>query len=260
MKPIGIPVRAFSREEDELAYLQMPKDMNVYCAPVLPEPEEMSEGARAVLSFILDSLLGKSNSPISLNALSEKERAQVGQVLGEGEVSIRMDGVSIQESVLAGIWQIREDDEVRIEVCPFPEVVARRRKSAAFRLPASHPEGVMNSPSVLAEIAAKSVGINEEPHVVNLSLLPMNRADIDHLDNVLGRGDIVILSRGYGNCRIESTAMSRVWRVRYFNSQDALILDTIEVVDIPGVAMAAREDLEDSGERLLEIIEWVGND
>jgi hydrogenase-1 operon protein HyaF len=47
------------------------------------------------------------------------------------------------------------------------------------------------------------------------------------------------------------------WRVSYFNSQDALILDTVEVTDLPDVACAAPEDLADSHERLADMLQWV---
>jgi hydrogenase-1 operon protein HyaF len=43
--------------------------------------------------------------------------------------------------------------------------------------------------------------------------------------------------------------------VRYYNSQDVLILDTIEVTTIPEVACAAPEDIADSAARLLEVAE-----
>lgn len=62
-----------------------------------------------------------------------------------------------------------------------------------------------------------------------------------------------MLSRGYGSCRIASTATPGIWRVQYFNSTDQLILDTLEVTTIPQVACAAQEDVEDSSERLREI-------
>lgn len=52
--------------------------------------------------------------------------------------------------------------------------------------------------------------------------------------------------------------MARVWWVQYFNSQDALILNTLEIVDVPEVACAAAEDLEDSAEWLTEVLEWIG--
>jgi hydrogenase-1 operon protein HyaF len=46
-----------------------------------------------------------------------------------------------------------------------------------------------------------------------------------------------------------------VWWVKYYNSEDALILNSIEIVDVPEVACAAVEDLADSAERLAEILE-----
>ena len=48
-----------------------------------------------------------------------------------------------------------------------------------------------------------------------------------------------------------------VWRVQYFNSMQTLILDTLEVVDVPEVALAAPEDLADSKERLGELVQWM---
>jgi hydrogenase-1 operon protein HyaF len=70
-------------------------------------------------------------------------------------------------------------------------------------------------------------------------------------------GPVAIMSRGFGNCHITSTALANVWRVQYFNNMQTLILDTIEVVDIPEVALAAPEDLADSALRLTELAEWM---
>ena len=60
-----------------------------------------------------------------------------------------------------------------------------------------------------------------------------------------------------GNCRISSTRVPNTWRVVYYNSQDAMILNSIEVVDMPEVACAAPEDLVDSEQRLREVMAWV---
>ena len=49
--------------------------------------------------------------------------------------------------------------------------------------------------------------------------------------------------------------MKNAWWVRYFNAREAVILNTIEVTRLPGVACAAVQDLEDSAERLAEILE-----
>jgi hydrogenase-1 operon protein HyaF len=96
-----------------------------------------------------------------------------------------------------------------------------------------------------------------EPHVINLSLLPFSPEDASWLDARLGRGQVTFLSRGYGNCRVTATGIARVWWVQYFNSQDALILNTLEISDMPEVAQAAGEDLQDTSERLREVLEWI---
>jgi hydrogenase-1 operon protein HyaF len=43
--------------------------------------------------------------------------------------------------------------------------------------------------------------------------------------------------------------------VVYYNSQDAVILNSVEVTDMPEVACAAPEDLQDSAERLVEVLQ-----
>lgn len=118
------------------------------------------------------------------------------------------------------------------------------------------PEGLMNATSLITEIndkAAKWKPGNQE-HVINLSLLPHTPEDLSFLGELLGSGPAVILSRGYGNCRITSTAMKNVWWVQYFNSQDTMILNTIEVSDVPKVACASAEDITDSAQRMGEIL------
>ncbi|MBV6635741.1 MAG: hydrogenase expression/formation protein, partial [Mameliella sp.] len=81
--------------------------------------------------------------------------------------------------------------------------------------------------------------------------------DLAWLDRALGEGAVTILSRGYGNCRVTATALPHVWRVQFFNSQDALILDTFEVTTVPEVAFAAPEDLTDSADRLFKVLEVI---
>jgi hydrogenase-1 operon protein HyaF len=110
---------------------------------------------------------------------------------------------------------------------------------------------LQNSPAVLVELADRIDGYQpgDEPHTVNLTLLPLTEGDVMLLGQRLGVGPVTILSRGYGNCRIGSTALRNVWWIKYFNSRDQLILNTIEVVDVP-----AAEDIADSAERLDEIL------
>lgn len=262
-------------EEDgaELSYLEMPRGMRTYSMPEVPEKEEAASFT-AALAKLDEVLLALRAQPlpgtaveIALTALDKANRDFAGQVLGEGEVSI-IAGASIQaqESVMAGIWRIYEVDangalvSDRIEAGDFPAGVLKVAQDAAG--PQLRPmegvagENLMNAPAIATELADKlaSYRPGNQAHVVNLSLLPLTEQDLAYLDCRLGQGAVTLLSRGYGNCRISSTAVKNAWRVRYFNSREAVILDTIEIVNVPAVACAAKEDLEDSAQRLGEIL------
>ena len=149
-----------------------------------------------------------------------------------------------------------------LEAGSIPAAVAQLIAARPVALPApiAPPPGVMNAPALLSELSAQSAARvaaqapGRAAHVINLTLLPVTPEDLAWLDARLGRGVISILSRGYGNCRITATALPHTWWVQYFNSMDQLILNTLEVVEVPEVALAAREDYEDSIERMRE---WV---
>jgi hydrogenase-1 operon protein HyaF len=281
MHAFPIPVVAFgetrgpgSQPEDEaLDYLPMPHDMRTYQAPILPEPEEVRErvAARAWLGCLLDAVQnwqpGQSGCSLDMSGLDAADRLLIDQVLGEGEVGAQVVGeggsLHIQESVFAGIWRLRGRDNDgytyadRVEVGDVPAAV---RACGGLARPVGVPleTGVINAPALLAEIAEQVARPSAPSHVINLSLLPFGPEDAEWLDRCLGRGNVTLLSRGYGNCRITATGVARVWWVQYFNSQDALILNTLEITDVPEVARAADVDLADSAERLAEVIEWIG--
>lgn len=283
MQAFPIPIVAFANtlgpgsqaEEETLDYLPMPHDMRTYRAPVLPEPEDMRQrvGARAWLGQLLEVAQtwrpGKVSYSLDMSGLSEADRQVIDQVLGEGEVSAQITGESgtlfIQESVFAGIWRLRGEDADghtyanRVEVGDIPAAVRKSaRAGRPMPFPAPPGPGVVNAPALLAEIGEQTARpSNGAPHVINLSLLPFSPEDGAWLDERLGRGRTTILSRGYGNCRVTATGIARVWWVQYFNSQDALILNTLEITDVPEVARAAAEDLEDSAQRLMEVLAWI---
>ena len=171
---------------------------------------------------------------------------------------------SVEESVYAGIWRERVwRDEVLMSdallAAPIPPSVlewAERLTEGHDFLQPEYPPGLMNAPSLLFEILAKARDYRPGAEdILNLSLFPLSPEDSAFLDGQLGRAGLEILARGYGDCRIELTRVPRVWRVRYFNSTAQLILDTLEICPLPQVALAAAEDLEDSGQRLDEVLD-----
>jgi len=257
-----------------LEYMEMPKGMRTYSAPALPEPEE-TQGIERALDILAQvkaaaETQASDAAPRSFDItdFDTQNRAFVDQALCDGEVSIVAGNtIQAQESVFAGVWRLHEVDEAgalvhdSIEVGTFPAAVLDIAHAAALDVTRSHrgslPQGVINAPALATElddkIAAHRPG--KDAHVINLTLLPLTEEDVAFLDEGMGPGSVTILSRGYGNCRITSTGTRNAWWVRYFNSRDAVVLNTIEVVDVPSVACAAREDLLDSAQRLGEVLE-----
>ena len=265
-----------SEQDDGLEYMSMPSGMHTYHQPLLPEPEDISalEAGKQSLADVLAALRawppGDAVTAIDLGKLTAADLDFVNQALGEGEVSVAFDAASpirAQESVLAGVWRVQHVDTLgrvvrdTIEVGDVPDLV----RSATFndadatldtRCDAGDPS-IQNAPALLVELADKLADYHpgDPLHTINLSLLPLSEGDLILLGERLGVGPVTILSRGYGNCRIGSTSRRNVWWIKYYNSQDALILNSIEISDVPPVAVAAAEDIADSAERLDEILE-----
>ena len=265
--------------EEQLKILQMPSGMTTFHQPIMPEPEDVAdlESARAVLQAAVDALqqyrVGGPSISVSLDWLDQESLALISQAMGEGEVSIITDGLSpvhIQESVFAGLWRVQHLDadgklvHDALEVADIPDIVRTLTFAEATEsIDTEAPPGelaaeVLNAPSLLVELdeqlATWTPG--DLAHVINLTLLPLSDADMTLLGSRLGVGPVTLLSRGYGNCRIGSTTKKNVWWLKYYNSDDALILNIIEVSEIPEVAMAAAEDLTDSANRLAQIVEF----
>lgn len=287
MKQIPIPVVAYgpgsqSSEEEDLQYAALPK-METFAMPEVPAVEDaqhMASAAELVERIIAALESRRPATPprihLALDGLAAEAVNLVNEVLGQGEVSIilRADSsgaeaerVRIQESAFAGLWRVQQFDSAgrlesdAIEIADIPQIVratlARETSRALSRQTLA--EGLMNAPSVLSELAHQSNAYDSasRSHVINLTLLPMTPQDLSAIDDALGRGPVTILSRGFGNCRIGSTRISNVWRVQYFNSMETLILNLIEVTDVPAVALAAAEDIEDTLERLRELLAWM---
>ncbi|VVC82682.1 hydrogenase expression/formation protein [Sideroxydans sp. CL21] len=277
MKDFPIPVVAVGpgsqpEEDEELQYLPLPSSMMTFALPVLNEEADPTLLAVAcnVVAQLRDQMeatpLGSQTIPvIELQEMDTDVVRLLNQTMGEGEVSISVRGSSayrIQETVFAGVWRLHEfaaDGRLArdsIMACAIPPIVTQWAREDVF-LDCTIPEktpGIMNALSVLTEVVdkARAYKTGEVANVFNLTLLPMSPEDLECLAQTLGVGAVTILSRGYGNCRITSTQLQNVWWVQYFNSMDTLILNTLEVSEVPEVALASQEDYEDSIERLGE--------
>lgn len=280
MRAVNIPIRSLMAEPEEmLEFMSMPREMSTFEMPRLPDPGPDSDvaGAREVLMAFVQRMSawlesGGEMPALDLAGLPPPTLRVLNETLGEGEVSVIADAaheVRIQETVFCGVWReqhfhtggaLLHDLLLAAPMPPLVGTLARQHAQPSLRgLPI--PAGAMNVPALVTELAdavARS-GPGVPVHVINLTLLPLSPEDAAHIDQLLDGGAVVILSRGFGNCRISSTAARNVWRVQYFNNMQTLILNTIEVVDMPEVALAAREDMLESAERLADLVQWMGD-
>jgi hydrogenase-1 operon protein HyaF len=208
------------------------------------------------------------NLSFVVQGMNDDNLAYFNTLLGEGEVSAiinqKEQTINIQESIFTGFWRITIVDNENnlisdcIEVGDIPEAIVALNQKKSNKIlfdSALLPESVINAPAILTELKDKRQEYEASKKTldaINLTLLPHTEDDLTAINKILGFGDTVILSRGYGNCRITSTGISAIWWVKYFNSTDNEILSTIEITDIPIVACAAQEDIQDSTERLKE--------
>jgi len=279
MSPTTIPIRSIAApsEEESIAYMPMPREMTTFSMPSVPEPGPGSDvaGACDVLAQFLARYgawldAGGELARIELKDLPAESLRVLNETLGEGEVAVTADAdheIRIQETVFTGVWReqhfsgadgLLHDYLLGAPVPPLVGTLARERASARLRELAL-PAGAMNVPALIHELqeAMDRSAAGALAHVVNLTLLPLSPEDTAHIDAVLEGGSVVILSRGFGNCRISSTAARDVWRVQYFNNMQTLILNTIEVTVMPEAAVAAREDLVETRARLADLVDWM---
>ena len=280
MRPFPVPIRSLMPEEpgEAVDFMPMPREMSTFSMPRLPEPGPEADvtGARDVLQAFLGPMAqwlesGGELPALDLLGLEPQTLRVLNETLGEGEVSAIVQAdheIRVQETVFSGVWREQHLQGTRLLhdyllAAPIPPVVATlAREGGAARLrDLPLPAGAMNVPALVNELqeAMDRAGPQTPGRVINLTLLPLSPEDVAHLDALLAGGTVVVLSRGFGNCRISSTAARDVWRVQYFNNMQTLILNTIEVVGMPEVALAAREDLAESHGRLADLVQWMSD-
>lgn len=260
--PVGFGPGSQPDEGDqELEYVAMPSGMQTFHAsiPYVDDPKTVAEVVALLHELSAKAQVQSADdlaTIISIDHLSAPALKTLGEILGEGEVAVksRDNGVQSQESVFTGLWRVIEDGAEHLEIGAKPRCATLKGDTAALTRPPLF-DGVVNAPAILSEVIDHLKLFDETgtPHVINLTLLPHTVQDLDYLEHALGQGAVSILSRGYGNCRIDSCRHPALWHVRYYNSQDHCILDTIEITPIPEVACAAPEDLSDTATRLKEV-------
>ena len=269
-----VPGDAPAESDEQLRLIGMPTGL-VRAARQTPADEELTAASRAVVNEVIADLKRRTSEPdapptrVSLNGLNESEKATIADILGEGDIwaKVGLDNAywRVVESVMAGIWRIESStaDGMQgewIEIGPVPAPILRAASElprAEIQIPGQMPQGAMNAPALLFELQQRSSEYRPgaENHVINFTLLPLTDVDAQVLTTVLGQVPLVIRSGGFGSSRVFATGLRHVWAVQFINGMGNVTLDTLEVGGVPISVLAAREDFEDSAERLSEILQ-----
>ncbi|HSW33908.1 MAG TPA: hydrogenase expression/formation protein [Steroidobacteraceae bacterium] len=269
-----VPGEAPAGGDDQLRLIGMPTGL-VRPARQALAADQLTPAARAVMHEALADLQRRAETPteaptrIALSGLDEADKATVADILGEGDVWAKVGTGDtywrVVESVLAGVWRLEGSTADGrtfewVEIGPVPQPIltaAAEQPRTTIEIPKHAPQGAMNALPLLVELQERSRAYQpgQENHVINFTLLPITEVDTQLLTSVLGQIPLVIRSGGYGSSRVFATGLRHVWAVQYINSMGNVILDTLEIGGVPVSVLAAREDFEDSAERLGEILE-----
>jgi len=260
--------------DDQVRLIGMPTGL-VRPARQALAADQLTPAAREVMDAVVADLRRRIETPaapptrFSLAALDESGKAAIADMLGEGDVWAKV-GVGnafwrVVESVLAGVWRLEASaadgttqEWLEVGAVPWPILqAANELPRGTIEVPKQMPQGAMNAPFLLAELQDRSSSYQPgaENHIINFTLLPITEVDADVLTQVLGQIPLVIRSGGYGSSRVFATGLKHVWAVQYVNGMGNVILDTLEIGGVPVSVLAAKEDFEDSAERLAEILQ-----
>ena len=256
-------------DDPECLYIPLPETMRTFEPPQVGDWQQNPQ-VKQVLAQLVAGLTasdgGIESANIDLSEYDSATRELLGQLLGEGEISILADRAveyfTVKEAVFTGVWRIKRYEngtlnQDSLEAGPCPAILADwlSAQNEYPNFPEVFPENLMNAPALVYELFTKSKNFKSgAEEVINLTLLPLTPKDMAFLVACLGLAGLSILSKGYGDCRIRRTGLPNVWWVQYFNSPGQLILNTLEITALPTLVTATPEDLEDSAHRLADVL------
>jgi hydrogenase-1 operon protein HyaF len=81
---------------------------------------------------------------------------------------------------------------------------------------------------------------------IDIRSLPMMPGDYEHLQQVLGEGEIFATIDSLGPSQVRETAIPGIWWVTHKNADDDVLTEFIEVTVLPDILKTQAEDLHDA--------------
>jgi hydrogenase-1 operon protein HyaF len=110
----------------------------------------------------------------------------------------------------------------------------------------------MNAPFLLDEIALAldQLRTQGERRILYLSQFPLSEADVSYMQEFLGRGPATITLGGVNQTIWRESGTPGVWWGEYYEGPQKLLLRTIEIAEIPELAVTPRGDIDRGVEEL----------
>ena len=157
---------------------------------------------------------------VDLLNLNADDRHFINTLLGEGEVSVRIQQADdseseIQEAIFCGLWRVRRrrgekllEDKLEAGCAPLAlwQAATQNLLPTDSLLPPPI-DGLMNGLPLAHELLAHVRNPDAQPHSINLTQLPISEADRLFLSRLCGPGNIQIRTIGYGESYINATGL-----------------------------------------------------
>jgi hydrogenase-1 operon protein HyaF len=122
-------------------------------------------------------------------------------------------------------------------------------------LPLPPEEGLSgNTDAILHEIVAllETYTTSGQTGAIDLHSLPLTPADYALLRDTLAEGEVHARIDAIGNTEVRETHYPGVWWLTYYNAEDDIVADLLEVTTVPEILKAPVEDICDGLSRLRE--------
>ncbi|MEM0909448.1 MAG: hydrogenase expression/formation C-terminal domain-containing protein [Pseudomonadota bacterium] len=285
-----IPVRMILGSRDYLSdrtgrkpkLFKLPVSNDIFLYPEAPQVKDLDtviDGLALLRDLLVAITMFNEESKYNqfdLSALNQASKEFIDQVLGEGDISATIKvnkgdikHIEIQQSLMAGVWRIKHINRLGqvgveyLEIATFPTAIVNKcatlnKMQPAGRALSKKQKGRKSNTTDFDNRAlihelnkrGKEYSASSQSFVVNLASLPMNKDDMSDLENLLGIDEVNMCSRVYGNCQISATSCINTWWIKYFDAKDRVLLNTLEVVDIPSITKASNRDIAYSALRI----------
>ena len=117
---------------------------------------------------------------------------------------------------------------------------------ADIRVTLDHGYGVAGGVNaVLSEVVERleQLASGGTPHAIDLRSLPLNPAERERLQELLGAGEVDVTLQIDGASRVRETGAAGVWWIEHRDARGEIVAEMLEIARVPDILNCDTEDL-----------------